>query len=258
MIKRIPKCYVSETCVQVRLPFNKESTLISSDFKNEGILCHYNINDDSQNINKYLTDNRRNIFPYSNIPIYIEWYGNIYDGLNKKYYINQILEFNKHYIYINDYFNIIDMYVVKDKEEAIIYSKNINIPNNLIEKETTRKKLFDELKDIAIVSIDNKGHYIEFKNNFNVFFNNYGGLVILVEENDIKFKIIKLSVKGRYCFKKEYIIPFNNYKLEELKAFETKIKNIKKPKIYKSINPNIDRKEIKEAKKKVKKLNKSK
>ena len=62
MLQRIPKCYVIEDAVQIRVSFDKKITIISSDFNNEGILCHYNLDDDSQNINKYINDQRRKNF----------------------------------------------------------------------------------------------------------------------------------------------------------------------------------------------------
>ena len=104
MLYRIPKCYVKDNYVQITTCFDKNITIVGSDFENDRILCHYDFNSQDQNINTYLNDNRRQHFPYSNIPIYKGLSGNFYDGFYKINCVNQIFEFNKHYINIADNF----------------------------------------------------------------------------------------------------------------------------------------------------------
>ncbi len=258
MIQRIRKCYVNDDIVQLRMSFSRNITLISSDFMKEGVLCHYDFDGDSQNINKYITDNRRNLFPYGNIPLYKEIYFEFFEDIEYMNYVNQILAFNKHYISITDNFCVRDRYIVRDGETAIMYSRVISIPKNIKDIETTRKRLGEEYNSKVILCITRNGHYINFKKKFSTFFNDKGGLLILNDEEGIKFKLVELIVKGRYLFMREYDIPFNDYTLEELKYYGSKIENIKEPRIYSKFNPNIDRRDVKTAKKLVRKLNGSK
>lgn len=258
MIERIPKCYVCEDAVQIRIPFDRRLTIVSSDYEKDGILCHYNLDSDSQNINKYFDDTRRNNFPYGNIPLYKEACWKMPDDIEYINYTNQILEFNKHYISVSDDFCIKDRYVVKDGEGAVLYSRIFCIPSKKMDIEVKKKEVFDMFKDNVLVCITRNGRCVNFKKDFKTFFNNYGGLLVLDDDGVIRFKIIEIIVRGRYYFMKEYNIPFNYYTLEELKAFEYKIKMVSEPRIYKMFNPNIERKEIREAKKLVRKLNNSK
>lgn len=257
MLERIPKSYVCEDCLQVRIAFNDVITLISSDFLADGILCHYDLSDDSQNVNNYLLDNRKNIFPYANIPIYKEWDGNLFDGFYKKNYINQLLEFNKHYITVVNG-TIKDRYVVKDGNEAIVYSRILKIPSDIEERLINKNDFLNELKSNVIFCIDKNGHYVDFKKNFTKFISNNGGLLILNIDGNIVFRLIDVDFGCTSCFTKEYNIPFNDYQLEELKFFESKIEDVKNPKIYSCINPNIDRRDIRTAKKMVRKLSRNK
>jgi len=256
MLQRIPKCYVIEDAVQIRVSFDKKITIISSDFNNEGILCHYNLDDDSQNINKYINDQRRKNFPFGNIPIYKEIQLKFTDSSKIINYVNQIMNFNKHYISIIGNGYIKDRYIVQDGEEAIAYSRMIDIPENTNQREISSKSLFEKYCDNVICCITWNGHHIDFIKNFDIFLNDNGGLVVLNKDNHIQFRLVRIIYKSKFITIKEYDIPFNDYQLEELKAYNPKIKKVSEPKIYSKFNPNIEQKEVRVAKKLVKKLNK--
>lgn len=257
MIKRVPKHYVQDDIVQVRFPFEKNITVISSDFINDGVICHYDFNSDSQNINKYLTDTRRSKIPYGSIPMYKEIKISFFEDIKQINYINQIIKLNKHYISVSDDFCVKDWYLVKEEDTAIVYSRILNIPSTVKETETSRKKLEEEYKSNVVLCITNKGHYINLKKEFSTFFNDKGGLIIIRNEGELKFRLVKLITKGIYLFAKEYDICFNDYALEEIKFRDFKLKNASEPKIFSKLNPNINKKDVKNAKKLIKKLNKN-
>ena len=113
-IQRIDSYYVGNDCVQVMFPFRDTISIISQN----GILFHYKPGS-SVYVNKYLEDERREQFPYSNIPMH---YARI---RGKKYtYTNQLLDFDKPYINISDG-GIEENYVVKDNNEALLVT-NVN------------------------------------------------------------------------------------------------------------------------------------
>lgn len=255
MIKRISKCYVLDDIVQVRFPFIKNLTVIGSDFNNEGVLCHYDFYSDSQNINKYIVDNRRLEFPYGTIPMYKEVTYEVGEEIEINY-VNQILNFDKHYISVSDDFCVMDWYLVKEEDTAVMCGKNIVIPNSVKDMETSRQKLELEYKNKVILCVTRSGQNINFNKKFSAFFNDKGGLLVIREDGELKFRLVELIVRGRYLYMKEYDIPFNNYTLDELKFYCSKIKNESQPKISYRFNPNIDRKEVKTSRRLVKKLNK--
>jgi len=252
---RIQKCFVGEDILQVVLYFTDNITLLDTESKTEKILCHYDFFRDTQNINKYLTDERRWSFPYHNIPIYQDYKG---------YYINAILEFNKHYILVTKD-KVEDIYVVKDGKEAIMLIKNLSVPN-IVENETVeQKQLYDKYKNRVLMAIDGAGHHIDYTKEYLSLIKEYGGLLILKEESNNKgekeiFIMLDISTvaANREYWITEYRIPFNQYSLEELKYMSYQIETFNGPKIHLRENPNIKRKEIHKAKKLAKKLNRTK
>jgi len=112
IIQKIESHYVGEDCIQIMLPYNDAVTILSQD----GILFHYKTGSDVY-INKYLEDERRKQFPYSNIPTH---YSRC--GLRRKVaYTNQLLDFEKPYIRIGDNY-VSESFVVKDNNQALMVS----------------------------------------------------------------------------------------------------------------------------------------
>lgn len=259
----IPKCFVSEDYVQVIFWFTNNITLINTDFNDEKILCHYDFESDSQNINKYLTDDRRINFAYHNIPIYKDWY-----GYEVRYNINQILDFNKHYLLIGDD-GVYDIYVVRDhsKKEGVMLSRSITIPNKIKEETLYRYDILKKYKDKVLMTIDKNGHHLDFESEFDSLVDSNGGILIIKEDSEttipnenIKFIMIDIfqnEYSQDFCLE-EYTIPFNHYTLEELKYMSNNIQEMSQPKIHLRNNPNISRDDIIRAKRLARKLNRSK
>ena len=110
IIQKIESHYVGDDCIQIMIPYKNAITVLNQD----GILFH-NKTGSNLHINKYLEDERRKQFPYSNIPTH---YSKV--GLFKKMaFANQLFEFEKPYIRICDGF-ISESFVVKDNNQALL------------------------------------------------------------------------------------------------------------------------------------------
>ena len=97
-VSRIPRHYVGDNCIQIMIPRLLESgmTLLNSD----GIMYHY-LPDSKLYINKYISDERKLQFPYSNIPTHVSKNNSKVSRNNSKKveYFNQLLEFDKYQIH---------------------------------------------------------------------------------------------------------------------------------------------------------------
>ena len=119
-VEKIIKPYVSCDCVQVSIPFSGAITLLN----NEDIIFYNNI-DKNNSVNKYLSDDRRRKFPNSDVSIYR-------NGLLKiENYTKQLLDYDKPYISIQNG-NILERFVVKDKDEALLVSKILRFDKKTI------------------------------------------------------------------------------------------------------------------------------
>lgn len=130
-IQRIPSHYVGEDCIQIMIPhINDAITILNSD----GMTYHYKPNSEFF-VNKYISDERKEQFLYSQIPTHKDKK----DG-KKIEYINQLMDFNRVYIKISDGL-IVERYVIKDGDEALLATKTI-MPNknNVI---MNRRELYD-------------------------------------------------------------------------------------------------------------------
>ena len=138
-VQKIKNHYVGNDCVQVMIPYQNALTIVSPD----GMLYHHTP-ESRIYVNKYLEDERRKQFPYSNIPTH---YSRI---LFKKFaYTNQILDFDKPYIRIGDGFWL-ESYAVKDNNQALLVS-SIKEPIEHIKHMT-----YDELLKFIGSSNNNK------------------------------------------------------------------------------------------------------
>lgn len=129
IVQRIKSHYVGDDCVQVMVPYQNELTIINKD----GIIYQHE-NDSHISINKYVDDERRFNFPYSNIPTHC---GKV--GLFKKMnFTNQLLNYEEPYISLsND--AIIESFAIKDNDEALIINKFMVGSKKTVYK--TRKEL---------------------------------------------------------------------------------------------------------------------
>ena len=129
-IQRIAKEYVGKDCVQVMIPYLKNGiTILNSD----GMTYHCYSNSNVF-INKYINDERRKQFPYSQIPTHVSRV-----KAKKVQFINQFLDYNKVYITFSDN-SVKEYYVIKDGNEALLAEKFI-IPNNGIRSAMSREKI---------------------------------------------------------------------------------------------------------------------
>ncbi len=134
VVQRLKPHSIGDDCVQLIVPYQKSLTLLNKD----GILYHH-IPGSSLHINKYLEDERRKQFPYSNIPTH-----RAQIGFSKWNYTNQIFNYDEPYITIVDN-HIIESCVVKDGNSALTISSAMKTFKNF--KFMTKKEL-DKLFEI--------------------------------------------------------------------------------------------------------------
>lgn len=115
-IQKIDKCYVGDDCVQVMVPYKNSTTVLGAD----GILFHHK-KDSNFSTNKYVEDERRKQFPYSSIPIHQARVDKLF--FMKRYYTNQLFEFNKTYFTFNSESTIVENYAIKHDDGALLVSK---------------------------------------------------------------------------------------------------------------------------------------
>lgn len=141
--EKIPEHYVSSGYIQDMIAYREHLTMFGSD----GII--YCDEGNSIIINKYLEDERRKEFPYSNIPIHCKKV-----GFQKLKYTNQILDFEKPYLAISSDI-IVEKYVLKDEEQALL------ITSILSEDKYTKYMNYNELlRYIGKRNEDEKVYYI--------------------------------------------------------------------------------------------------
>lgn len=130
---------------------NSGVTLLNS----EEIIYHYKPNSQLF-INKYPSDDRKNQFPYAEIPIHKSKV-----GLKTLEYVNQLLDFNRVYIEITNGV-IIENYTVKDGNEAIVATKFI-IPNEKVQP-MNRDEVLNLLQTAngGMFSLDG-GRWVDYK-----------------------------------------------------------------------------------------------
>ena len=109
IIQKIEKHYVGEDCIQATLQYRDSITILDKN----GILYHH-LEGSHLNINKYISDNRRLLFPYNNIPTYYTR-----KGLIKYNNTKQLFNYEEPYIEVRDW-QIIENFVIKDNDTAIL------------------------------------------------------------------------------------------------------------------------------------------
>ncbi len=144
IVQRIQSHYVGDDCIQIMFPYQDTLTILNQD----GMLYHHKPGS-SVYVNKYLEDERRKQFPYSNIPTHFSKV-----KFKKVAYTNQLLDFEKPYIRIGDgYFS--ESFVIKDNNQALLIS-SIMKPDNHVEHMT-----YDELlKYVGKHDSDEQVYYV--------------------------------------------------------------------------------------------------
>ena len=151
MVAKMHSHYVADDYIQIMLAYHNYLLLFGNNdlmyFRNF-IESHPSISEGSRNV--YLDDERKNNFPYSQIPEHIERVL-LFRKLN---FVNQILDFEKPYIRINDGF-ITKITAFKDGDEAIVHTKILN--GKLCDEKTktiTREELETYLKTGSLEQLD--------------------------------------------------------------------------------------------------------
>jgi hypothetical protein len=127
--KRIPAHYVGEDCLQEMIGYRGSLLMLSP----EEII--YQDTHAEEKINKYLEDERRHQFPYSNIPTHYQR-----APFKKFLFTNQLLDFNVPYLQISAQ-GIFAQHAVKDGNTGIVFLEKIMFTEQPKEKLVTREEL---------------------------------------------------------------------------------------------------------------------
>lgn len=146
-IKKIDPGYIKNNYVQIGIPYTNNLTL----FNNDTILYHHSKCDDLL-INKYILDDRKECFPYSNIPVHHNKSGITY--------IKQILDIEEPYIQVNGNV-VIENYLIKDDGDVFLISEKLNNYKNIIYLSTKDVlKIIDKSlyphENVYFINIDGK------------------------------------------------------------------------------------------------------
>ena len=101
IVQRIESHYIGDGYIQTMVPYVNSITILD---KHDAIYHHVDGSDCY--INKYLSDERRKSFPYSNIPTHFES-----KGLRRLKFTNQIFNFDEPYVIIADGGKIVESFV---------------------------------------------------------------------------------------------------------------------------------------------------
>lgn len=145
-VQKIQSCYVNENGIQIMVPHcaDKPISILNSD----GFVYYFEPNSGLY-INKYLSDPRREQFPYSDLPTHIE--GRIF---NKREYVNQIFDFNRVYIVICDS-HFYEQFAIKNDKEALLVAKMFSFKEKNNDKKTImlNSKEFEDLWKAANLGV---------------------------------------------------------------------------------------------------------
>ena len=140
--KKIPAHYVGEDCLQEMIGYRGSLLMLSPD---EII---YQDTHAEEKINKYLEDERRHQFPYSNIPTHYQRV-----PFKKFLFTNQLLNFNTPYLQFSSQ-GIYTQYAVKDGDNGIVVLERIMSSDQPQEKLLTKEEIdsyFDFEDDKAFI-----------------------------------------------------------------------------------------------------------
>ncbi len=163
--ERLHSEYVKDDCIQIMLGYRNFAQIYGN-----GKLMYYHylcrdikvsgnetaiINIDKMNKynykNEYLLDERSSNFPFASTPCHSERVRLIY----KLIFTNQILDYNKPYIKVNDGW-ITKLVAYKDKEGAIVHTSILNNIHTIPRKITVSKEELEEyLKNGSLSGYDN-------------------------------------------------------------------------------------------------------
>ena len=165
VVQVIPKSYIGDDCIQIMIPFSSSIILLEKELslEFEHVKCQYLIDKMNRDttLNKYLEDERRNKFPYSNIPLHVT-----HKGFRKIYNVNQLLDLDKDYYAIvngssycgedgcRHYLGyIMHLYLLRDNEDVLLVSKYYSLDDYDISYDSMvefqkRKYTLEEIKGL--------------------------------------------------------------------------------------------------------------
>lgn len=175
-VQRIKKQYVRDDCIQVMLPYQKDTMTF---LNKKGMLYHTKKNS-TLYINKYTDDKRKKDFPYHDTPTHIEK-----RGKQRINYVNQIIEWNTPYIQLSDN-TVKELFALKEEKEALLATKilmPIKKDNKIVTQEEIRQirsledkigifdkngayKLYDFIDEIQILKWYKKKLLNKLENSF--------------------------------------------------------------------------------------------
>lgn len=282
------------------IPYKNTITI----FDKNDILLHLKKGSSSY-INKYIEDERRHQFPYSNIPMHCCRVGG-----KKINYINHLMDFEEPYVRISDEY-ILQSFAIKDGNEALLINQTFPIIETTIEvsraeleelfRQPTGKNehlylmkldgsLYNSYLEKILPSEDQilqsvQKHTIkelEYYFNMPTYFSNNTKeilrncvknltienlptnyqftaddiILVRLDGNNISIQSISIRLMGKDKYKLDIInLPITKYTLEQLKYLGHKIETTTEPKISRSLNPEITKEDIEQAKKMIKMKN---
>lgn len=245
IIRKIDSQYIGEDCVQVMVPY-KESLIV---FDENGVLYAHK---EGQKVrkNKYLEDERRNQFSYSNIPIHYRKV-NLFD---KMHYANQLLDFEKPYICITDK-GMFQIFIAKEDDEAFLVHTNMQVNNENVAfgygyvdcdylAKLLEEKITDTERKFVVYPTGIFNPLIANDNDIRK-----GALVVKTDENGMNIQYVKANIayidhNYKCIYKADIVdIKFQDYKPELLNSLIKKSK-LKEPKISLRLNPNVTREQL--------------
>lgn len=186
IVCKINGCYVKNDCVQVSYPYNDCITILDPN----GIVYHHKVGS-NYFINKYLDDSRRDWFPYHNIPTF---YAKSESGCLLRY-TNQIFNFGVPYIAIKGN-KIIELYVVKDGDNALLISKQLE--GNKKSSIKNRKEIEEILNPPTSIKINSKILYLDGSI--------YDKDLFCIEDEDTIIELVKEKLKDNLNAFRKFII----------------------------------------------------
>lgn len=154
-VNEIDKKYVGDNCVQIMPSFSKSLSIFwEKGLAFYGRFYHENKVDNSV----YIADERKNQFPYNNIP----WHWTRRYLMKKILYVNQIFDYNKPYILLRDGY-IFQYNVVKHNDKSYIISSVFKFEKeDKIKKEYVKKnEIYKYFQNLINVDDDNLTYVLD-------------------------------------------------------------------------------------------------
>ena len=169
IVIKIPSYSVGEDCLQIKLRYKDLMTIFSP----AGIIFKDMPNQDY--VHKYLEDERRKQFPYSNIPVH-----NRKIFFKKYKFANQLLDFETTYLTMTE-IGLVERFAVKKGNEALIFNKSCQFQESVVRYLT--KAELDELLSVT----EDFGKYIFKGNEYIKESKIYNGLPPLKESTLVEY-----------------------------------------------------------------------